>query len=108
MFYVGQKVVCVIAPVPFDAFPNEVLPRKDSVYTVREVQAADPYYYPGQTAILLCEIRNFRLGRGEPNFSVCLFRPLTSQELQALFTTGADPSTNQFDNRRKQKQKARV
>jgi hypothetical protein len=91
MFYVGQKVVCVItpAPIPEVAHLCEALPQEGQIYTIRAIEEADPWYYKDETAFLLHELRNaqrslsygrLRTDSGEPNFHCSLFRPLTERK----------------------------
>lgn len=78
MFEVGQKVVCIADG--WDAPHGLNLPKKDSVYTVRELRF-------GGIAILLVEVRNevrrVFAGDLEAAFASEGFRPLTDSELQA-------------------------
>jgi len=94
MFHVGQKVVCVCTPDIIEevAHLGEVLPQEGVVYTIRAIQDADPFYYSGEIAFLLFEIRNksregANLGTCEPNFHSALFRPLVEHKTNiSVFT----------------------
>lgn len=107
MYRPGMKVVCICDPAPIDEVRHlcEQLPRKGVIYTVRAVLEGDRCHAPGQSALLLMEIRNAtrRECGCEPNFHVDLFRPLVDTGREISFTTGADPSTRRLDNRRKRK-----
>lgn len=81
MFEVGQKCVCIGDNWEEGLFPEKV-PKKDVIYTVREVLLVN-----GVECIRLHEIRNqpkpYPSGLLECCFHGEAFRPLTDSELQA-------------------------
>lgn len=89
MFYVGQKVVCVVNWKHHNGFHggfgSEILPQRDVVYTVREIVV----YPDGEAGLRLMEIRNYAnpysYGPGECSFAVRYFRPVTDiSDLQSI------------------------
>ena len=109
MFHVGQKVVCVakVREIPQVRHLCEAVPQAGQVYTIRAIEEADPLFYGGDLAFLLCEIRNCeRLGRGEPNFHSNLFRPLTDTSISDVLAKAAPRDSRKWDNRRKVREKA--
>lgn len=107
MFHVGQKVVCVITPqeIPERRHLCESLPQADQVYTIRAVEEADPFYYNGEIAFLLFEIRNCEWNGREPNFHSVLFRPLTDTSISDVLAKTAPKDSRKWDNRRRIKEK---
>lgn len=89
MFDVGQKIICVD-----DCFPEAVLlylrnlPKKGSVYTVRDVIPAQGWKGAEMCAVLLVEIVNppapHRKQWGECGFAPHRFRELTPEEAEAI------------------------
>lgn len=76
---------------------GEIQPVVGSIYTIRE--------FGWNSSLRLSEIVNqprmYAEGWGEAAFYAARFRPLTESKSSISFTTGADPSSDQFDNRRK-------
>jgi len=100
-FHVGQKVVCIKGN-----WRNAHLfhsPNKGEVYTIRSMMKG-PGPHP-MIGLRFCEIVNceyhFIEGFSEPSFDARFFRPVVSPKSEISFTTGADPETEKFDNRRK-------
>jgi hypothetical protein len=82
-FRVGQKVVCVL---PVDDL------RRDEIYCVGSVAA-------GHNGILI-GVNKSMFNARYPAFYAKRFRPIVERKTEVSFTTGADPSSEQFDNRR--------
>lgn len=102
-FQVGQKVVCVDAVphtryTPFASLGGLGGLRKNEVYTIRCVGIR-----LGVSVVRLEEIvRAENTLLSEENFyAAARFRPIVERKTEVSFTAGADPSTDQFDNRRK-------
>jgi hypothetical protein len=83
MFDIGSKVVCVD-----DSFPagiNDIfnaLPKKGSLYTVRDIVPAQDFKLRETCAVLLHELANKPNSHGiEPGFQVHRFREPTSEEM---------------------------
>ena len=83
MFDTNTKVVCVD-----DRFPagvNDIfnaLPRKGTIYTVRDVVPAQDWKLQGAVAVYLQELKNRPNEHGiEPGFNCFRFRELTPEEL---------------------------
>lgn len=109
---VGQKVVCVDDEIRFvDKHPyRRLLPlpiKKGEVYTISGM-ALSPL---GHVGVYLAEVRSnyppFENGM-ERTFISDRFRPIVERKTEVSFTTGADPSTDQFDNRRKVRKKVTI
>lgn len=88
MFEINTKVVCVD-----DRFPpgiNDIynaLPRKGSIYTVRDVVPAQDWSLKGTCAVLLVELVNRPNRHGiEPGFQCHRFREPTVDELEIATT----------------------
>lgn len=86
MFDIGQKMACVD-----DRFPagiNDIynaLPKKDSIYTVRDIVPAQDFQLRETCAVLIKELVNLPNRHGiEPGFQCYRFRELTTQELKAI------------------------
>lgn len=83
MFQIGQKVEC-IADKSWKAPYGETVPRKGSIYTVREIRE-----FPNGLGIRLREIvndvRRYREGTFEPYFVARLFRPVTERKTDTGF-----------------------
>lgn len=92
MFDIGAKVVCIN-----DTFPPAILnymknlPKKGSVYTVRDIIPANDWNGGETAAVLLAEVRNapapHRKQWGECGFAVDRFRELdelTDEERAAI------------------------
>lgn len=102
-FRVGQRVACV------DANPYRYVSRDDDsyiasvdglktggTYTIRQITISS-FKGIAYLGIRLLEIeRPF----GDVAFDASRFRPLIERKSQISFTHGADPSSDQFDNRR--------
>lgn len=102
-FHVGQKVVCIKLGSPSLmakwASRGAVYPELNGIYTIRGVKPHSRKI----AALLLKEISNAGiLGLSvEPAFDADHFRPVVDRKTEVSFTVGADPETEQFDNRRK-------
>lgn len=98
-FRVGQRVVCVNANDWLDE-EDEVFPLHGEVYTIRDIIP----YADGICGLLLCEIVNrpqeYDMGFLECTFLASRFRPIVDRKTDISFMHGADPSSDQFDNRR--------
>jgi uncharacterized protein (DUF1330 family) len=102
-FRVGDPVVCI--DDQFDAYTKQAataLPKRGEVYVVRgfaEGMSADGVW---KTGLLLRELRNPNASSGSEHcFNPERFRPVVSPKQEASFTTGADPDSEQYDNRRR-------
>lgn len=105
MFRVGMKVVCV------DDRNNSGLgmdwreaPVKGHIYTVKKVGLVHPYDPRGLPAILVYELNRDEMC---PLWSH-RFRPITDTKTETSFTEGAPKDSRKWDNRRKQKERARA
>lgn len=104
-FRVGQKVVCIGVAKPeirkaWVAI-GATYPELHEVYTIREIIP-----YKGSEVFLLKEISNAGLigieGLSrEPAYEKRYFRPAVFPKVEVSFTTGADPDSEQHDNRRR-------
>ena len=88
MFDINAKVVCID-----DRFPagiNDIfnaLPRKGSLYTVRDIVPAQDWKLRGTCAVLLRELENRPNQHGiEPGFQCGRFREPTADELENVAT----------------------
>jgi hypothetical protein len=106
MFYVGQKVVCVRALPNAVEFPpwSALNVTEGAIYTVRGLMRCPASHEEG---VYLQEKINrlnsfYQIEFAYPKEN---FRPLVEGKQEISFTTGADPSTDWFDNRRKQREK---
>lgn len=99
-FQVGQKVVCVRGPYSSWNWPGRQDAAVGETYTIRGFTGASrPELGAG---LLLEEIKNPCGYSGEEaGFYSSRFRPIVERKTEVSFTAGADPSTDQFDNRRK-------
>lgn len=91
-FYVGQKVVCV------DAYGSNNLTVND-VYTVRRVIEGFGLWRGASSRVGLLLVET------SPNpendyFASARFRPIVDNKSSVSFTTGADPESERFDNRK--------
>ena len=84
MFDINSKVVCVN-----DRFPTGIndifnaLPRKGTIYTVRDIVQAQDFNLRGTCAVMLRELENRPNLHGiEPGFQCERFREPTSEELE--------------------------
>lgn len=114
-FRVGQRVVCIgtlgTPNIDWDAWCSYwkvVRPVRGKVYTIRDIRAGSIRQH-----IRLVEIINPHAGFSdappqEPWFWADAFRPIVENKSEVSFTTGADPSTDQFDNRRKVRKKVAI
>ena len=105
MFYVGQRVVYIGPDVRDHA---DVIawginvPIPNGIYTIRSGRMISQIArLPGY---LLREIRNPIIPPLTHEFLIdeSMLRPVVDTKTEVSFTTGADPSSEQFDNRRKQ------
>lgn len=103
-FRVGQKVVCINATPKYGNWDDDVpVPVQGNIYTVSQAPFPAPPetdYGDGITIISLAELPNPYGG-----YDVIRFRPIVEPKAEISFTTGADPSSDQFDNRRKVRKK---
>lgn len=97
-FRVNQKVECVDDSL--DVFGRPIHVTKGEKYTVAGV-----FDFFGRPAILLAEVFPGEDGSG---WFASRFRPIVEPKTEISFTTGADPSSDQFDNRRKVRKKVTV
>jgi hypothetical protein len=88
MFEINAKVLCID-----DRFPvgiNDIfnaLPRKGSIYTVRDIVPAQDWKMRGTCAVLLRELENRPNRHGiEPGFQCGRFREPTAEELENVAT----------------------
>lgn len=94
-FHVGQKIVCVEAPVHngYDTWGWEIFPIKGRVYTIRQILPEDD---EGDIGILLVEIVNrnadYDSAFGELEFCQDYFRPLASKAISIFRKIAADVS----------------
>lgn len=97
MFKIGQKVVYIQRKIDASHW-GQITPEPKAIYTVRAVGFA--YNIP---AIWLEEIVNepraWADGVYELGMNAEFFRPLVENKSEVSFTTGADPSSEQWDNR---------
>ena len=103
MFFVGQKVVCIhdYSNWPSGEKCGMGKPALNGVYTVREITQCA---YTFRHGIRLREIINPLHPDGtEYGYDNRFFRPLIATKQEISFTVGADPLTEQFDNRKKHK-----
>lgn len=99
-FRVGQKVVCIKGGL---ISINGFVPITGGVYTVRDYFLGQ---YDKQPRILLEEYIHPEKYLGiEIGWDASRFRPIVKPKSEVRFTQGADPSTDQFDNRRKVRKK---
>jgi hypothetical protein len=102
-FRVGQKVVC-IRHLDWAGWPGATYPKVGPIYTVRSINDE-----PKGAIICLEEIDNAHLsrahGRIEPGFIASAFRPIIEIKKRVSFTTGADPDSESWDNRKHAKEK---
>jgi hypothetical protein len=89
-FRVGQKVVCIAKPIA--RLKDLGLPGfiKGLVYTITSFYEEVPH----GTFLTAAELDQ-RVGG-----QCCGFRPVVDHKTEISFTHGADPSSDQFDNRR--------
>ena len=107
-FYVGQKVVCVDAK---PSRPNVVIGdlTEGTIYTVRWVgihshpEFGDAYCIRLSELVRRCEFYDI----DDLPARACRFRPIVDRKSKVSFTIGADPDSESWDNRRKQKEGAR-
>lgn len=97
-FWVNQKVICVNAsPQPEGSWCDEVCALElQHVYTVFRSNYINE---DGSEVIQLVEAKN------PFGYFVSRFRPVVEPKTEISFTTGADPLSGQFDNRRKVRKK---
>lgn len=97
MFKVGQKVVYIHVKITDTVYGN-VTPDTSAIYTVRAVGSACCI-----PCIWLDEIHNAPQrwfdGAYELGMNSSFFRPLVESKTDVSFTIGADPSSEQWDNR---------
>ena len=91
MFDINAKVICID-----DRFPpgvNDIfnaLPRKGSIYTVRDIVPAQDWKLKGTCAIYLRELENRPNRHGiEPGFATHRFREPTAEEISNVNTEKA-------------------
>lgn len=109
MFYVGQKVACVKDISPWAKSHKGIL--AGTVLTVRcagddgDPKGAWVRLFEVVNPTVLGTLWNGQAVMAEGVYSASSFRLLTDIKQSVSFTTGADPSTDKFDNRRKQKER---
>jgi len=102
-FRVGQKVVC-IRHRDGAGCPGANYPKVGPTYTVRSIN-------DGLKGAIICleEIDNSHLspafGSIEPGFIASAFRPIVEDKKRVSFTLGADPDSENWDNRKHAKEK---
>lgn len=99
-FLVGQQVVCV------DASPGKITGHRDLVKgRIYKISG----FYLHETdgiALYLIGVPLHNRGFATPiGWAAERFRPVAEPKTEVSFTVGADPSSDQFDNRRKVKKK---
>jgi hypothetical protein len=102
-FRVGQKVT-LTSKRPFKNMSDEERsPVFGEVYTIRDME---PWY--GEVGLVFEEIRNpeiYRSGIRECTFNASRFRPIVEDRKSVSFTIGADPESENWDNRKKVREK---
>jgi hypothetical protein len=101
-FRVGQKVVC-IRHRDGAGRPGANYPKVGPIYTVRSINDE-----PKGAIICLEEIDNAHLRPwhgSEPGFIASAFRPIVEDKKRVSFTLGADPDSENWDNRKHAKEK---
>lgn len=105
-FWVRQKVVCIDSGGNGWNASLWTLPVKDNIYTVREVFIIRGFEFIRLMEIVNPPMADIVTGKTfEPRFLAFRFRPIVEPKAEVSFTQGADPSTDQFDNRRKVRKK---
>ena len=104
MFHVGQQVVFIgpdFRSHPYIILGRTNVPVPDQVYTIRSPRL----FYRGVPGYLLVEVVNTIRPPlvQEMIIDETMLRPLVATKQEISFTTGADPSTRKYDNRRKRK-----
>lgn len=108
-FWVGQKVVCVDnkPAACYRDFSAREKPTVGAVYTVTRA-----FVRKGVSTVHLREIARDEVSQRQHGFDVGYrtnrFRPIVEAKTEVSFTTGADPLTDQFDNRRKVRKKVTI
>lgn len=97
-FRVNQKVECVDDSP--DVFGRPIRVTKGGKYTV-----AGGFDFFGRPAILLAEVFP---GEDASGWFASRFRPIVEPKTEISFTTSADPSSGQFDNRCKVRKKVAI
>lgn len=84
-FHVGQKVVCVRAPVSAPYGPWRVHPKLNEIYTVRDFKEVD--------SIWLVELINdIGISGTEAGFCISRFRPIVEKKTDiSIFTAMLNP-----------------
>ena len=104
-FHVGQKVVQVnpwtLSAVQAKHYSDVRFSECGVVYTVRDITEV-----LGIPALRFVELTNpiheyRRCGAIEQPFPAWNFRPLVDHKSEISFTTGADPDSERFDNRKR-------
>lgn len=103
-FRVGMKVVSIKTTPWQELEPGEAAPVFRGIYTIRTIS-----FDGGEAFLRFEEIVNpagdYPADPNDPlmeaRFWSVYFRPLTSTTTEISFTTGADPDSEQYDNRRR-------
>lgn len=100
-FKIGMKVVCVNASFPpsrtvLGPMRHVMELVEGHVYTISAVGLRHPLDATQGECVLVEEVER---GWSEP-FWASRFRPAVSPKQEVSFTTGADPDSERFDNRR--------
>lgn len=109
-FRVGQAVECIDGN--FNYFVDiklEFLPAKGGTYTIRDIVEGNNGM-GSVRSLVFEEFRNRKHPITSNEYSFCFwrFRPVVEPKPEVSFTTSADPSTDQFDNRRKVRKKVAI
>lgn len=99
-FRVNQKVECVDALASHGYQWLGDVPSEGAIYTV-----AGFGEHQGILGLLLVEIKNIPF---DGCYRASRFHPIVEPKTEISFTTGADPSSGQFDNRRKVRKKVTI
>lgn len=112
-FRVGQKVVCVDAASVGAYMPSGMKAERfdlggltvGAVYTIRDVGLL--------LDVVVCRLEKIYrptepFNGEEAFFAQARFRPIVEPKTEISFTAGADPSSDQFDNRRKVRKKVAI
>lgn len=97
MFYVGQKVVCIVDATAWRHGRGEIKPQKGSIYTVRTIMPS--FRFRGEATIMLVEIvnkpREYAEGFVECSFRAIRFRPVVERKTDiSIFQKLLDPANH--------------
>lgn len=100
-FTIGMKVLCIGGGMD-EPDPSINRPIRGSIYTIRTIKPSSRWL--GEICIRVNEIHNtprhYSNGFSEISFRGIRFRPLVERKQEVSFTTGADPQSDKWDNRR--------